>query len=76
MISIASQSGLNLDLMLRNISINKDKSGEKSVYFKFHLIDYIESTTSLKENGYLVAGVSKIGKNVDSLILVINTEIE
>lgn len=76
MIALSSKSGLDLDLMLRNISINKDTSGERSIYFEFHLISFIESTTSIKENGYLVAGVSKIGKNGDSLILIINAYIE
>jgi hypothetical protein len=36
----------------------------------------IESETTVKENGYLVAGVSKIGKNGDSLVLIINAEIK
>jgi hypothetical protein len=36
----------------------------------------IESETSVKENGFLVAGVSKIGKNGDSLVLIINAEIK
>lgn len=36
----------------------------------------IESETSVKEKGYLVAGVSKIGKNGDSLVLIINAEIK
>ncbi|MCP5050369.1 MAG: hypothetical protein GY940_24610 [bacterium] len=36
----------------------------------------ISSQTSVKENGYLVAGVSKIGKNGDSLVLVINATVE
>jgi hypothetical protein len=35
----------------------------------------IESETSVKENGYLVAGVSRLG-NGDSLVLVINAEIK
>ncbi len=76
MLSMASRSKLDLKLMLRNITIRREKSGEKSVYFEFNLIGYIDSSTSINENGYLVAGVSKIGKNGDSLILVINTEIE
>jgi len=76
MLSMASKSKLDLQLMLRNITLSKDKSGERSVYFDFHLLGYIESTTSIKENGYLVAGVSKIGKNGNSLILIINAEIE
>jgi hypothetical protein len=36
----------------------------------------IQSETSVKENGYLVAGVSKIGRNGDSLVLIINAEIK
>jgi len=36
----------------------------------------IQSETSIKENGYLVAGVSKIGRNGDSLVLIINAEIK
>jgi len=35
----------------------------------------IASETTVKENGYLVAGVSRIG-NGDSLVLVINAEIK
>jgi hypothetical protein len=35
----------------------------------------IESETSIKENGYLAAGVSKID-NGDSLVLVMNAEIK
>lgn len=37
--------------------------------------ELMESETSVKENGYLVAGVSKIGKSGDAIILIINTEI-
>jgi len=36
----------------------------------------IESETSVKEDGYLVAGVSKLGKNGDSLVLVIHAELK
>lgn len=36
----------------------------------------LASETTIKENGYLVAGVSKIGKNGDSLVLVINVVIQ
>jgi len=34
----------------------------------------LESEASVKENGYLVAGVSKIGRSGDSLVLIINVE--
>jgi hypothetical protein len=39
-------------------------------------VTLLESETSVKENGYLVAGVSKIGKNGNSLVLVINAVIQ
>jgi hypothetical protein len=75
-LSLASRSGLDLKLMLKTITLRKDKSEERSVKFNFDLIGYISSSTSIRENGYLVAGVSKIGKNGDSLILIINADIE
>ncbi len=75
-IKLSSKSGLNLKLFLHNISIKKEKFGKRSVYFNFDLISLFESSTFIRENGYLVAGVSKIGKNGDSLILIINADIE
>jgi hypothetical protein len=36
----------------------------------------IETETSLNEDGYLVAGVSRVGENGDALILVINAQIK
>lgn len=86
---LASQSPLKL--MLEDIYIRGEKQGQRTVEFEFRLkqktrsnfadtgqYDYqtlIESRTSVKENGYLVAGVSKIG-NGDSLVLVINAQIK
>lgn len=75
-IKLSSKSGLELKLSLGNISIKKVKSGVRSVHFDFNLFSFIESTSFIRENGFLVAGVSKIGKNGDSLILIINAEIE
>ncbi|MEN8154665.1 MAG: hypothetical protein ABFR75_11650 [Acidobacteriota bacterium] len=75
-IKLSSKSGLDLKLRLVNVSIKKEKSGKRSVHFHFNIFKLIESSTFVRENGYLVAGVSKIGKNGDSLILIINTEIE
>jgi len=75
-IKLSSKSGLELTLYLQKISVKKDKSGKRSVHFNFNLISLISSSTFVRENGYLVAGVSKIGKNGDSLILIINAEIE
>lgn len=86
---LSSQSPLLLEL--DDISIKGEKQGERSIAFKFDLKQksepfvmkdsslvyetLIESETSVKENGYLVAGVSKID-NGDSLVLVINAEIK
>jgi len=78
-------------LGLEDVSIKGEKQGQRTVNFEFVLRQktepyimkdgnlvyetLIESETSVKENGYLVAGVSKIG-NGDSLVLVINAEIK
>lgn len=86
---LSSKSPLLLEL--DDISIKGEKQGERTIAFEFELrqktepfvlkdgnIVYetlIESETSVKEKGYLVAGVSKIG-NGDSLVLVINAEIK
>ncbi len=86
---LSSQSSLVLSLM--NIYIKKEQKGNHTVGFRFHLRQerayglkdgkpvhstLIASETSVKENGYLVAGVSKIGKNGDSLVLIINAEVK
>lgn len=80
----------SLLLRLEDVSIKGEKQGQRTVNFEFVLRQktpyimkdgnliyetLIESETSVKENGYLVAGVSKIG-NGDSLVLVINAEIK
>lgn len=75
-IRLSSKSGLNLKLSLHEISIKSDSKGKRSVHFQFEVLHFMESTSFIKENGYLVAGVSKIGKNGDSLILIINADIE
>lgn len=78
-------------LTLEDISIKGEKQGQRTINFEFVLRQktepfvmkdanlvyetLIESETSVKEKGYLVAGVSKIG-NGDSLVLVINAEIK
>ncbi len=89
LIRLSSQSSLLL--RLRHFYMMKEKGGQHTVGFEFHLkqektfglVDgkpasstLIASETSVKENGYLVAGVSKIGKNGDSLVLIINAEIK
>lgn len=87
---LALSSQFPLRLELGDISIREDSKGKKSITFEFSLGQkaaatnkdgnwfydtIIESETSVKEKGYLVAGVSKIGKNGDSLVLIINAEI-
>lgn len=78
-------------LRLEDVSIKGEKQGQRTINFEFVLKQktepfvmkdgnlvyetLIESETSVKENGFLVAGVSKIG-NGDSLVLVINAEIK
>jgi hypothetical protein len=78
-------------LTLEDISIKGETQGQRTIGFLFILKQKAEpfimkdgqrvyetliaTETSVKENGYLVAGVSKIG-NGDSLVLVINAEIK
>jgi ribosomal 30S subunit maturation factor RimM len=88
-LQLSSSSSLKLEL--RDIYIKEEKPGDRIVGFEFILDQksrllgkdgdlfsntLIRSETSVKENGYLVAGVSKIGENGDSLVLVINAEIK
>lgn len=88
MLTLSSQS--QLKLRLKGIQIKEGVQGARNIAFNFELsqLDHytkegqsmyeslIASDTSIKENGYLVAGVSKIGKTGDSLILIINAEIK
>jgi type II secretory pathway component GspD/PulD (secretin) len=85
-LSLSSQSPLMLTL--KDIHIISGVHGARSVNFDFSLSQkqdnqgqttydtLISSQTSVKENGYLVAGVSKIGKGGNSLVLIINAEIK
>ena len=88
-LQLSSSSSLKLEL--GDIYIKGQKAGDRIVGFEFILKQesrflgkdgglftntLIRSETSVKENGYLVAGVSKIGKDGDSLVLVINAEIK
>jgi hypothetical protein len=86
-LSLASRA--DLVLKLEDIYIKGEKPGERTVGFEFQLMkssgtlpehgtvykSLIASETSVKENGYLAAGVSRIG-NGDSLVLVLNAEIK
>lgn len=69
-----------LKLMLHKIKVRGEQPGKRTIDIKeIYLSEYkttlIQTGTSIKENGYLVAGVSRIGKNGDALVLVINAEI-
>lgn len=77
----------NLNLYLGDVYVRKD-GDVNTTGFEFRLQQQVgrtsegkplseillSSETSVKENGYLVAGVSKIGKNGDSLVLIINAK--
>ncbi len=78
-LSTSTKSRLTLDL--KGITINGNEKGKRVIEIgRLSLFDVrtnlIRTSTSINENGYLVAGVSKIGENGDSLILVINAEIK
>ncbi len=76
-----SSNSNKLDLIIANVRIIGNKKDGREV--KFHLNfwehslgELIKTETSVKENGYLIAGVSKIGEKGNSIILVISAEIE
>lgn len=70
---------LNLSFNLFRIKVMKEKGDRlvkiQSLELKHEKTVLIGTSATIKENGYLVAGVSKIGENGDSLILVINADI-
>lgn len=75
----SSTKGLDLRLQLKSVKIVEERGG-RSIQIKELALwqtktNLLETSASIKENGYLVAGVSKIGDNGDSLILVINANI-
>ncbi len=70
----------DLNLEINNVKLKGDQPGKRSIEIgRLQLREFktmlIETETSIQENGYLVAGVSKIGKDGDALVLVINAEI-
>jgi len=78
-----------LRFIMARIKIKEDTQSKAEIGFEFRLEQrvfvekdkwqyesLIESETSILEKGYLVAGVSKIGANGDSLVLVINAEVK
>jgi len=74
----------NLGLDFERVSISTDSEGKRSVKLGLELlrreananIILLNSETEIAENGYLLAGVSRIGSEGKSLVLVINAEIK
>lgn len=88
---VLSSKSAHLEFNCGGINVIPGNNGQSSVGFRFGLkqvtdkfkkggefiVNHLmESVTSVKENGYLVAGVSRIGKNGNSLILVINAQMK
>ena len=71
-----------LMLYINQIEILTGSNGKRSVKLSFWLLqarsgqELLSSETEIAENGYLVAGVSRIGNDGKSLVLVINAEIK
>jgi len=71
----------NLNLRIDDVRIKGNNPGERIIdlgelRLNSGKVRLISTQTSLKENGYLVAGVSKAGHNGDALVLVINAVIK
>jgi hypothetical protein len=79
-LSSSIPDGLRFDY--KGISIVTGSGGKRSVKLEFWLWqssnkqELISSETEIAEDGYLVAGVSRIGNDGKSLVLVINAEIK
>ena len=78
--SSALSGGMQFDF--RRLSLATGSGGKKAVKFGFALIqlntrqELLNSETEIAEDGYLVAGVSRLGDEGKSLVLVINAEIK
>jgi len=81
-IALSSSMIESLRFSFRRISVLTGSNGKRSVKLQFSLMqlsnneELLTSDTEIAENGYLVAGVSRIGKDGKSLVLVINAEIK
>ncbi len=77
-LSTSLPEGLNF--LYQHISLQTGRDGKRKVQLEFHLSageqNLLNSTTEIAEDGYLVAGVSRIGSEGKSLVLVINAEIQ
>jgi len=81
-LALSSSISENLQFDFKGISVSTGSGGKRSVKLEFWLMqtsnkqELLRSETEIAENGYLVAGVSRIGKDGKSLVLVINAEIK
>jgi hypothetical protein len=81
-LALSSSGGDGLRFDYKGISILTGNGGKRSVRLSFMLQqtsskqELLSSETEIAENGYLVAGVSRIGSEGKSLVLVINAEIK
>lgn len=81
-LALSSAMNENLLFSYRGISIYTGNNGKRAVKLEFWLTqgnskqELLSSQTEIAENGYLVAGVSRIGRDGKSLVLVINAEIK
>ena len=81
---LSSASQLELRFHFSRVALTPGSGGKRSVTLElalvqtenFHEKELLRSETEIAENGYLVAGVSRIGNDGKSLVLVINAEIK
>jgi hypothetical protein len=79
---VLTSAMLDLTLYINQVAILTGSEGKRSVKLGLELwqnnpqASLLNTETEIAENGYLVAGVSRIGKDGKSLVLVINAEIK
>lgn len=80
-LSTSLSEGLRFDY--KGVTILTANSGKRSVKLEFSVLqqgggkqELLSAETEIAEDGYLVAGVSRIGSEGKSLVLVINAEIK
>ncbi|MBN2346831.1 MAG: carboxypeptidase regulatory-like domain-containing protein [Candidatus Aminicenantes bacterium] len=79
---LSSETLENLRLELSRVTLGVGADNKRAVRLRLHLEQkgglgsLLRTDTEVAQNGYLVAGVSRIGGGGRSLVLVINAEIE
>ena len=79
---LSSDSLEGLRLEFKHVALATNADGKRAVRLGFQLLQHggmgvlLYTETEVAENGYLVAGVSRIGNGGKSLVLVINAEIK